>query len=76
MHSRAFSAFSQATSPGMTNANMKLVVLSVLLDDKLTTPEPKLEAGEFIVTKVVELAKLQSELEGNEISSSGVRFAE
>ena len=48
---------------GMTNANMKLVVLSVVLDDKMETPAAQLEAGEFIVTKVVELAKLKAELE-------------
>ena len=48
----------------MTNANMQLVVVSVLLDDKLETPEPKLDAGEFIVTKTVELSKLSVELEG------------
>lgn len=47
----------------MTNANMKLVVLSVVLDDKMETPAAQLEAGEFIVTKVVELAKLKAELE-------------
>ena len=47
----------------MTNANMKLVVLSVVLDDKMETPAAQLEAGEFIVTKVVELAKLKTELE-------------
>ena len=48
----------------MTNANMKLVVLSVVLDDKMEIPVAKLEVGEFIVTKVVELAKLKAELEG------------
>ena len=48
----------------MTNANMKLVVLSVVLDDKMEIPAAKLEVGEFIVTKVVELAKLKAELEG------------
>ena len=48
---------------GMTNANMKLVVLSVVLDDKMEIPAAKLEVGEFIVTKVVELAKLKTELE-------------
>ncbi|KAG6910892.1 hypothetical protein DXG01_006575 [Tephrocybe rancida] len=48
--------------PGMTNANMKLVVLGVVLDDKLELPDQKLEAGEFIVRRVVELSKLNSEL--------------
>lgn len=48
----------------MTNANMQLVVISVLLDDKLEIPEPKLDPGEYIVTKIVELSKLSVELEG------------
>ena len=47
----------------MTNANMKLVVLSVVLDDKMEIPVAQLEVGEFIVTKVVELTKLKTELE-------------
>jgi len=46
------------SDPGMTNANMKLVVLDVLLADQMETPTQKLESGEFIVQKVVELAKL------------------
>ncbi|KAJ6611786.1 NUDIX hydrolase domain-like protein [Mycena sp. CBHHK59/15] len=48
--------------PGMTTANMKLVVLNVDLADKMETPEQKLEAGEFIIKRVVELAKLNDEL--------------
>ncbi len=48
----------------MTNANMKLVVLNVTLEDKLETPEPKLEAGEFIVQRVVALDQLDTELKG------------
>lgn len=48
----------------MTNANMQLVVLSVELEDKMEYPVPKLEAGEHIVTKVVQLTRLYSELEG------------
>lgn len=48
----------------MTTANMKLVVVNVPLEDKMETPEAKLEAGEFIVTRVVELAKLNDELKG------------
>lgn len=48
----------------MTNANMQLVVLNVLMEDQLTKPEPKLDPGEFIVTKVVEVSKLTAELEG------------
>ncbi|KAG6865280.1 hypothetical protein C0991_003740 [Blastosporella zonata] len=50
------------TDPGMTNANMKLVVLSVVLEDKLELPDQKLEPGEFIFRRVVELSKLHSEL--------------
>ena len=48
----------------MTNANMQLVVISVILDDKLEIPEPKLDPGEYIVTKIVEISKLSAELEG------------
>ncbi|OJA16392.1 hypothetical protein AZE42_08840 [Rhizopogon vesiculosus] len=50
------------SDPGMTNANMKLVVVSVLLEDKLETPTPHLDVGEHIVTRVVELDKLDAEL--------------
>jgi ADP-ribose pyrophosphatase len=49
---------------GMTNANMKLVVLNVPLEDKMETPDAQLDAGEFIVKRVVELAKLNDELKG------------
>lgn len=49
---------------GMTNANMKLIVLSVPLEDQMETPDAKLDAGEFIVKRVVELAKLYAELRG------------
>lgn len=48
----------------MTTANMKLVMLNVTLEDILETPAPKLDAGEFIVTRVVEIAKLNDELKG------------
>lgn len=48
--------------PGMTNANMKLVVLSVTLEDAMELPEANLEAGEFIVKRVVELQKLNQQL--------------
>ncbi|KAF9070334.1 NUDIX hydrolase domain-like protein [Rhodocollybia butyracea] len=48
--------------PGMTNANMKLVVLNVTLADKLETPDQKLDAGEFIVRRVIELKGLLAEL--------------
>ncbi|KAK0441168.1 NUDIX hydrolase domain-like protein [Desarmillaria tabescens] len=49
--------------PGMTNANMKLVVLNVTLEDAIEHPEANLEAGEFIVKRVVELHKLNQELQ-------------
>jgi ADP-ribose pyrophosphatase len=48
----------------MTNANMQLAVLNVDLEDKMETPSPKLEVGEHIVTRVVELSRLKDELEG------------
>ncbi|KAJ7043355.1 NUDIX hydrolase domain-like protein [Mycena alexandri] len=50
------------SDPGMTTANMKLVVLRVELADKMETPQQKLEAGEFIVKRVVELSKLNEDL--------------
>jgi len=43
---------------------MQLAVLSVDLEDKMETPKPKLEVGEHIVTRIVELSRLQYELEG------------
>lgn len=49
----------------MTTANMKFVIVSVTLEDKMETPAAKLAAGEFIVTRVVELSKLNEELKGN-----------
>ncbi|PPQ63203.1 hypothetical protein CVT24_005748 [Panaeolus cyanescens] len=49
--------------PGMTNANMQLVVLNVTLDDQLEFPTPKLEVGEHIITKVIPMSKLKAELE-------------
>lgn len=41
---------------------MKLVALSVTLEDKLVMPDAKLEVGEFIVRRVVEISKLSDEL--------------
>ncbi|RDB21210.1 putative Nudix hydrolase P35G2.12 [Hypsizygus marmoreus] len=55
------------SDPGMTNANMQLVVLNVILADQMETPKQKLDAGEFIVTRVVELSKLNDELKGKEL---------
>ncbi len=49
---------------GMTNANMKLVVLNVTLEDAMEHPEANLEAGEFIVKRVVELQELNRQLQG------------
>jgi ADP-ribose pyrophosphatase len=51
------------SDPGMTNANMHLVVLGVDLEDELTRPESKLDPGEHIVTKVVEVKNLNAQLE-------------
>lgn len=48
----------------MTNANMKLVLANVLLEDKLELPRQKLEVGEFIVPRIVELTALHEELKG------------
>ncbi|KAF9002000.1 NUDIX hydrolase domain-like protein [Cyathus striatus] len=50
------------SDPGMTNANMQLVTVEVELDDHLKMPEPKLDAGEFIVKRIVEISKLNEEL--------------
>jgi len=50
------------SDPGMTNANMKLVVLGVALADTLESPAQHLDPGEFIVTRVVELDHLDREL--------------
>jgi len=50
------------SDPGMTSANMNLVVLNVVLPDHLETPSQRLETGEFIVKKVVQLSKLNNEL--------------
>ncbi|KAI0340720.1 hypothetical protein BDW22DRAFT_1334023 [Trametopsis cervina] len=50
--------------PGMTNANMKLVVVDVLFPDKLEVYDQKLDAGEFITRRVVEISKLTEEFKG------------
>jgi len=47
-----------AADPGMTNATMKLVSIVVTCKDQLETPEQKLDDGESITIRVVELAKL------------------
>lgn len=51
-----------ATDPGMTTANMKLVTLNVVFPGKLETPDQKLDDGEAIVRRVVELKGLYKEL--------------
>lgn len=46
----------------MTNANMKLVVVDVPFPENLEVFEQKLEAGEFITRRVIELGNLSKEL--------------
>ncbi|KAA1473974.1 hypothetical protein DENSPDRAFT_840515 [Dentipellis sp. KUC8613] len=46
------------SDPGMTNANMKLVVVNVTLADKIETPKQKLDPGEAIKTRLVPLKDL------------------
>lgn len=48
----------------MTNANMKLVVLNVNLEEDAPSPKQKLEAGEHIVKRIIELDSLNEELKG------------
>jgi ADP-ribose pyrophosphatase len=50
------------SDPGMTTANMKLVIVSVVLEDKMENPDAKLDVGESIVKRIVELATLNDEL--------------
>ena len=50
---------------GMTTANMKLVTLNVVFPGKLETPDQKLDDGEAIVRRVVELEGLYKELKGS-----------
>ncbi|KAH9975989.1 NUDIX hydrolase domain-like protein [Lactifluus volemus] len=47
-----------ATDPGMTTANMKLVVLDVPLDGEMVSPDQDLQDGEVIVRRAVELKLL------------------
>ncbi|KIO22901.1 hypothetical protein M407DRAFT_244997 [Tulasnella calospora MUT 4182] len=54
------------SDPGMTNANMKLVVVKVLLDDYPSSPKQQLDDGEHIVRRVVELDSLMDELRAYE----------
>ncbi len=50
----------------MTNANMKLVLLDVTMEDALETPDQHLDVGEHIVKRVVKLQKLEDELKGTD----------
>ena len=48
----------------MTTANMKLIALSVTFPDKLELNDAKLDEGEHIVKRVIELRNLKAELHG------------
>lgn len=48
----------------MSNANMKLVTVDVPFPDKLEMYDQKLDAGEFITKRVVEISKLTEEFKG------------
>ena len=48
----------------MTNANMKLILLGVTFPDKLELSDAKLDVGEHIVKRIVEITKLKEELDG------------
>jgi ADP-ribose pyrophosphatase len=48
----------------MTTANMKLVILDVPLDGEMESPDQKLEDGEEIVRRTVELKNLYRVLKG------------
>jgi len=47
-----------AGDPGMTNATMKLVSVAVTCNDRLETPKQRLDDGESITLRVVELDML------------------
>lgn len=51
-----------ASDPGMSNATMKFVSVAVTCKDQLETPEQKLDDGESITLRIVELAKLNQTL--------------
>jgi hypothetical protein len=48
----------------MSTANMKLVVLDVLLNGDMESPDQNLEDGEAIVRRVIEVRNLNKELKG------------
>ena len=51
----------------MTNANMKLVVLKVTMSDYPSSPKAKLDEGEHIVKRIVELDALYEELKSSSL---------
>lgn len=53
----------------MTNANMKLILLDVTMEDALEAPSQHLEDGEYIVRRVIKLQKLEDELKGTSENS-------
>ena len=48
----------------MTTANMKVVMLSVVFTDQIELSDAKLDEGEYIVKRVVEITRLKDELDG------------
>ena len=54
----------------MTTANMKLVILDVLLDGEMESPDQNLEDGEAIVRRIIELKNLYGVLKGMLYSSA------
>ena len=48
----------------MTTANMKLVILDVPLEGEMESPDQKLEDGESIVRRVIEVKDLYKVLKG------------
>jgi len=54
------------SDPGMTNANMKLVVIKVALSEHPSSPKAKLDEGEYIAKRIVELDTLNAELKAYE----------
>jgi ADP-ribose pyrophosphatase len=57
-------ACDQVSDPGLTSANMKLVIVDVKLTEEDPEPEAKLDEGEHIVKRVVEVKDLWKTLEG------------
>lgn len=55
---------SESRGVGLTSANMKLVTVRINLKEDDPEPEPKLDEGEDIVKRVVEVGKLWEVLEG------------